>query len=344
MTPSHREATITARDVAERLGAELHGDGDRPIEGVGSLAHAGPHDLAFLADSKRARDAEGTKAGALLVPADAELSTDAVLLKVKNPRVAFAQAVAWFHPQVRPAAGVHPTAVVDPSATLGADVHVGPYVVVGARSKVGARAVLHPHVTVYEDVEVGAESVLHAQCVVREGTHLGARCVIQPGAVVGSDGFGYEITPEGTWMYVPQVGRALLGDDVDLGANACIDRGAIDDTVIGEGTKIDNQVQIGHNVMIGRHCIIVGLAGIAGSATLEDYVVIAGQVGVGGHTRVGMGAQIGGGAGTHTDIDAGAKVIGYPAMPVKDWVKLNMKLKALVSGKGAGRGGDGKNE
>ncbi|MCA9314653.1 MAG: UDP-3-O-(3-hydroxymyristoyl)glucosamine N-acyltransferase [Planctomycetes bacterium] len=329
MTPSHREATITARDVAERLGAELHGDGDRPIEGVGSLAHAGPHDLAFLADSKRARDAEGTKAGALLVPADAELSTDAVLLKVKNPRVAFAQAVAWFHPQVRPAAGVHPTAVVDPSATLGADVHVGPYVVVGARSKVGARAVLHPHVTVYEDVEVGAESVLHAQCVVREGTHLGARCVIQPGAVVGSDGFGYEITPEGTWMYVPQVGRALLGDDVDLGANACIDRGAIDDTVIGEGTKIDNLAQVAHNCTIGAHSMLCGQAGLAGSAHLGHHVVVGGQTGVAGHLTIGDGAQVAGSSGVMNDLEGGKQYGGAPAREFRVAAAIHVGIQRL---------------
>jgi UDP-3-O-[3-hydroxymyristoyl] glucosamine N-acyltransferase len=132
---------------------------------------------------------------------------------------------------------------------------------------------------------------------------------------------------------VAQIGRVIIQDRVEIGANATVDRGSNRDTVIGEGTKIDNLVQIGHNVVIGRHCIIVGLAGIAGSATLEDYVVIAGQVGIGGHTRVGMGAQVGGGAGTHTDIEAGTKVIGYPAMPIKDWVRMNMKLKAMVNQK-----------
>ncbi|MGE0190676.1 MAG: UDP-3-O-(3-hydroxymyristoyl)glucosamine N-acyltransferase [Planctomycetota bacterium] len=329
MTPSQGEATITARDVAERLGAELQGDGDRPIEGVASLAHAGPRDLAFLADTKHARQAESTRAGALLVPAGAELATDAALLQVKHPRVAFAHAVAWFHPPVRPAAGVHPTAVIDPSARLGADVHVGAYVVVGARSTIGDRAVLHPHVTVYEDVEIGPGAVLHAQCVVREGTRLGARCVLQPGVVVGSDGFGYEITPEGTWLYVPQVGRALLGDDVDLGANACVDRGALDDTVIAEGTKIDNLAQVAHNCTIGAHSMLCGQVGLAGSTHVGHHVVLGGQTGVAGHLTIGDGAQVAGGSGVMTDLEGGQRYAGVPAREFRAAGAIHIGMQRL---------------
>ncbi len=162
--------------------------------------------------------------------------------------------------------------------------------------------------------------------------YIGDHVILHTGVRIGQDGFGFAMGPGGH-QKVAQIGRVIIQDKVEIGANSTIDRGSNRDTVIGEGTKIDNLVQIGHNVVIGRHCVIVGLAGIAGSATLGDYVVIAGQVGVGGHTNVGHGAQIGGGAGTHTDIAPGAKVIGYPAMPIKDWVKMNMKLKALIQTK-----------
>lgn len=320
---------ITAGDLAARFGAEVVGDATRPIEGVASLTSAGPRDVAFFADTRRASDAAGTRAGALFVPPDAELTVEATLLRTPHPRVAFARAVALFHPERRPAPGVHPTAVVDPSATLGAGVHVGPYVVVGARASIGEGATLHAHATVYEDAVVGPRARLHAHAVVRERARLGADVVLQPGAVVGADGFGYEITPEGTWLFVPQVGTAVLGDGVELGANACVDRGALDDTVIGEGTKIDNLAQIGHNVTVGPHCMICGQVGLAGSVKLGHHTVLGGQVGVAGHLTIGDGVKLAGGSGVMNDLEAGKSYGGTPAREYREAAAIHIGLQRL---------------
>ncbi len=323
------EATITARDLAERLGATVEGDGGRPIDGVAPLGSAGPSDVSFLADAKRVKDLSASRAGTVIVPLDVDPATDATLLRITHPRVAFARTVAWFHPPKRPAAEVHPTAVVDPTARLGTDVHVGAYVVIGPRARIGDRTVLHPHVTIYEDAVVGAGSVLHAQAVLREGVILGERCVLQPGAVVGADGFGYEITPEGSWLFVPQIGTARLGDDVELGANTCVDRGALDDTVVADGTKIDNLAQIGHNCVIGPHCLVCGQVGLAGSTTLGHHVVLGGQVGVAGHLAIGDAARVAGGAGVIADLEGGKEYGGTPAIEFRTAAAVHLATQRL---------------
>ncbi|MCB1387456.1 MAG: UDP-3-O-(3-hydroxymyristoyl)glucosamine N-acyltransferase [Nitratireductor sp.] len=346
---------ISLADLSRQTGAKVPDGvegpaGDIVLSAASPLEDAVAGSLSFIDNPKYARFLEGTKAAAVFCQeryAD-KLPAGCVALIHEQPYRAYARALHLLYPTAaRPEpvtgeTGISPSAHVAQAVSLEEDVVIEAGAIIGRGAAIGRGSHILANAVIGQGVQIGRHTTIGAGASVLNA-YVGDRVIIHPGARIGQDGFGFAMGPGGHDK-VPQIGRVIVQDHVEIGANTTIDRGSNRDTVIGEGTKIDNQVQIGHNVMIGRHCIIVGLAGIAGSATLEDYVVIAGQVGVGGHTRVGMGAQIGGGAGTHTDIDAGAKVIGYPAMPVKDWVKLNMKLKALVSGKGAGRGGDGKNE
>ena len=255
-----------------------------------------------------------------------ETTTAAAQLRTPHPRVAFARATALLVPAATPPSGIHPTAVVPESATLGEGVSLGAYVVLGERVSLGDGVVVHPLASVYADAQVGAHTVIHSHAVVGAGARLGAHVILHPGAVIGADGFGFELTPEGTWLHVPQVGSVALEDGVEIGANACIDRAALDTTRVGEGTKIDNLVQIGHNCEIGAHCMICGQAGLAGSSHLGHHVVLGGQSGLSGHLHVGDGAQLAGSSGAMADIPAGQRYAGSPARPIRE---MGVQLLAM---------------
>src|SRR5581483_5139583 len=282
-------------EIAAALGCPVRGDGDVEISGVAALEEATPGTLTFLADRRHAAKLATTRASAVVLPLDAP---DVALpsLRAPHPYVAFVRAVELLHPPRRPAPGVHPTAVVAASATVGAGAYLGPHVVVGERVRLGRNAVLHARVTIYDDTVIGDGFTAHAGVVVREGGRIGDRVTLHAGAVVGSDGFGYLPLPDGN-RKIPQVGTVVLEDDVELGANATVDRAALGATVVGRGTKIDNLVMIGHGCRIGPHCLLAGQAGLAGSTTVGARVMLGGQAGASGHLAIGDGARIGAQAG-----------------------------------------------
>lgn len=344
-------APVSARQLAEAVGAKLGGEADAEIliSGIAPLESAEAGSLAFLDNSNYAKFAPGTRASACLIAPKfaATLAPGCVALVTPDPYRAFAKAATILFPAAqKPQAifstkGVAPGSFVHPDARLETGVIVDPGVVIGAGAEIGrgtiigANAVIGPGVRIGRDCAIGPNAtVVHAL--------LGNRVIVHSGARIGQDGFGFAMGPQGH-LKVPQIGRVILQDDVDIGANTTIDRGANRDTMIGEGTKIDNLVQIGHNVQIGRHCVIVGQVGISGSTVLEDYVVLAGQVGVAGHLRIGMAAQVGAKSGVMNDIPAGQKMFGIPAKPAKQHFREVATLSKLASrGESGQKAGDGK--
>lgn len=312
-------------DVARALGAEVRGEGGTEITGVAPIDDARPGALTFLADPRLASALATTRASAVVLPPDApEVALPS--LRARQPYVTFVAAVELFHPPApRPAPGVHASAVVAPSARLGPGAWVGPHVVIGERVRIGRDAVLHANVVVYADAEIGDAFVAHAGAVVREGVRIGDRVILQAGAVIGTDGFGYLPLPDGN-RRIPQVGTVVLEDDVEIGANATIDRAALGTTVVGRGTKIDNLVMIGHGCRLGAGCLLAGQVGLAGSTTLGARVMMGGQAGAAGHLTIGDGAQIAAQSGLHRDIPPGARYGGSPAMEVGRWRRVTMSL------------------
>jgi len=304
-------------ELAARVGARVVGDPERRLDGLRPLGSAGPSHLSFFTDPTLRAAAEASAAGAILTgPSAAGLARD--LLIADDPGLALIELLRLFHPEAPATPGVHRTAVVDPTATVATDASIGPYVVVGAGSTIGARAVLHPFVSIGAGAAVGADAVLHPHAVLYPGAVVGARVVLHSGVVVGADGFGY-IARGGKHVKVPQVGGAVIEDDVEVGANSAIDRGTLDETRIGAGTKIDNLVQVGHNVRVGRSSILCGQAGIAGSATVGDGVILAGQAGVSNRVTLGDGARVGGKSAVFDDVRPGAQVAGIPAIDASRW-------------------------
>ena len=332
-----RAGPFNLGDLAARIGAKLSdpGQAERVVADVAPLDQAGPEQLTFLDNPKYAPAFAATKAGAcILHEKHAGLAPATVALLISgNPYLSYARAAQLFYPLPKTAAGIHPSAVVDSAATLGQGVSVGPFAVIeagaeiGARSAIGAGSVIGRGVVVGEDCRI-ASSVTLSHC------RIGTRVTLHPGVRIGQDGFGFAPDPAGH-VKVPQLGRVLVGDDCEIGANSTIDRGAGPDTVIGPGCWIDNLVQIGHNVTLGRGCIIVAQAGIAGSTQLGDYVVLAAQSGIAGHLKIGTGARIGAKSGVMTDIPAGASYFGIPATRVKEYFRQIATLRRLAQKKGA---------
>ena len=330
-----RAGPFTLGALAKIATAELAtgADPERAIEDVAPLGRAGPSDLAFLDNPKYLEALRASQAGAcILAPRHADRAPPGMaLLFAPDPYLGFARIAGAFYPATRDVPGVHPTAVVDPSARLGRDVNIGPHAVVGARAEIGDRARLGAQVTVGPGVVIGADTVVAANASLRYCL-VGAQCQIHAGARIGERGFGFAAGKDG-FVDMPQLGRVIVEDQVEIGANTTIDRGAGSDTVIGAGSRIDNLVQIAHNVVVGRNCVIVALAGIAGSATLEDRVAVGGQVGIAGHLRIERGAQIGAQSGVMRDLAAGERVLGSPAVPAKQFFRMQAALARLARGR-----------
>lgn len=290
----------------------------RPVTDIASLAKAGPGDLTFLGNARYKADVATTRASVVLVPPDYEgqPAADQLYCYVENPSAALARLCARLEQALwpRPPAGVHPSAVVSATARIDPTAHVGPSCVVEDDAEVGPGCVLQALVFVGRRARVGEGCWLMPSVTVGAECVLAERVRLHSGVVIGSDGFGYEFV-KGRHEKVPQIGHVLVGADVEIGANSAVDRARFGQTVIGEGTKIDNLVQVAHNVVVGRHCILCAGVGIAGSTTLGDYVVLGGQAGVAGHLTIGQGAKVGGQAGVTTDVAAGAYVNGNPAIP-----------------------------
>ena len=321
------QQALRLSELAGRLGGRWREGADPLITGAASLADAGPGDLSFVAGPGHIAEAKSSGAAAFLVAPGVELGRP--VIEVERPYEAFARFLALQLPdpdRLYPP-GVHPTAVIHPEAGVEAT-SVGPYCVVGAGATVGPGCRLGPHVTIGCDASIGRDCVLHAQVTVREGCLVGDRVIIHAGTVVGADGFGYLPGPGGQ-AKIPQVGIVEVQDDVELGALVTIDRATTGRTVIGAGSKLDNQVHIAHNVRIGRHCALSAQTGVAGSCTLRDGVITGGQVGIADHIVIGDGARIGAQAGVIRDVPARAAMFGYPALDFQESFRITAALRRL---------------
>jgi UDP-3-O-[3-hydroxymyristoyl] glucosamine N-acyltransferase len=315
-------------ELAELVGGRVVGDPERTVEAIRALEDAGPADLSFAFEAKRLAEARATGAGALLVAPALAGELAGALLVAEDPRYALALLLARFHPPEPRVPGVHPTAVVGPGCALDPSVTIGPYAVIGDETRVAARARIGALAVLGRRCVVGEGSVIHPHAVLYDGTELGKGTIVHAGAVLGADGFGYA-THGGVHHKVPQVGRVVLEEDVEVGANAAIDRATLGETRVGAGTKIDNLVQIGHNVRVGRHSILCGQAGVAGSARLGDHVVLAGQAGVAGHIELGDRVQVAAKSAALSTVEADAKVAGIPAVDLRRWRRQVALLSRL---------------
>jgi UDP-3-O-[3-hydroxymyristoyl] glucosamine N-acyltransferase len=307
--------------IATALGARLeNGLPDTEITGVAGIQTAGPGQITFVSNPKYAALARTTKAAAVIV-GEGFPAIATAMLRSKNPYLDFARALEFFYQPPRYAPGVHPTAVVHPSAKIGTGAHVGPYVVIEEDVQIGDNAVLLAHVVIYRGVKIGGNFVAHSHAVVREHCRIGHRVVLQNGVVIGGDGFGFAKDNDGRWHKIVQSGPTVIEDDVEIQANACIDRASVGETRVSRGAKIDNLVQVGHGSKVGEDSLLCAQAGLAGSTDVGKNVILAGQVGVAGHCKIGDGAIATAQSGIPNDVPAGAIVSGYPAIDNKLWLR-----------------------
>jgi UDP-3-O-[3-hydroxymyristoyl] glucosamine N-acyltransferase len=321
--------SFTAAELAERFALQLHGDGGTRVHGVATLAHAGPGQLAFLANPRYRAQLAASGAAVVVLRADDAASAPGAALVAKDPYVAFARISALFERVPARDPGIHPSAAIDPAAEVSPDAHIGPFVSIGARSRVGPGCVVGPGCSIGEDCELDAGCELQARVTLVARVRLGKRVRILPGAVLGAAGFGLAMDA-GRWINVPQLGGVVVGDDCEIGANTCIDRGALDDTMLDEDVRIDNLVQIGHNVRIGAHTAIAGSAAVAGSARIGRYCLIGGGAGVVGHLEIADKVTITARSlVTHTIREPGEYSSGTPLTDNRTWRKNAARFKQL---------------
>jgi UDP-3-O-[3-hydroxymyristoyl] glucosamine N-acyltransferase len=316
-----------AADIARELDGEVEGDASVLLTGFAPATTARTGDLTFAENETFFVKAEQSAAAAILIDGPFHSATKA-LIRVSNARIAFARVLPLFFPERPFAPGIHATAVVDPSAQVDPSAHVGPHCVIGEKTKIGPRVILRGGNHVGENCVVGGDSQLFPNAVLYAQTQLGERVRIHAGAIIGADGFGY-VFDSGIHRKVPQVGQVIIHDDVEIGANTTIDRGALGPTVIGKGTKIDNLVQIAHNVTIGEHCLVVAQVGVAGSSKIGNYTTIAGQAGIAGHLKIGHKVIIAAQSGVMHDIPDGGKWLGAPAQPDRQAKRQMIALQQL---------------
>ena len=321
---------MRVRELAEFLGATFEGDGEKELSSAASLEAAGSADLSFAGGRKAGAVAAASGAGCLLVPADFANPERRTVIRVTEPRTAFARAAQLILPRAEHTPEIHPTAVIDPGAAVGEGVSVGPHASIGAESRIGSRGRIGAGCAIGRRVTLGEDSVLHANVTVYDDVDIGARAVLHAGCVIGADGFGFVMAGD-HYEKFPQIGRVAIGRDVEIGANSTIDRAALGVTWIGDGVKLDNMVHVAHNCRIGNHVVVAAQTGFSGGVIVEDYAVIGGQVGIGDKARIQSRAVLGSGCGVLTSkiVRAGEVVWGTPARPLKEYLELLANLSRL---------------
>jgi len=322
---------VKLSEISDRLGSVLEGDPSIEITRVAGLQHAQAGDLSFLANPKYVEQLAATKASAVIVGRDFDQPPPAgcAFVRCANPYASFARALAFFVSSPPPPPGIDSLSSIAPDAMIGAGVSIGPFVTIGAGSSIGARTVLYPNVVIGDGVRIGEHCIVHSQSSIRDRVTIGDRVLLHDGVVIGSDGFGFATDDDGTHVKIPQQAGVVIEDDVEIGANAAIDRPAVGETRIGAGTKIDNLVHIAHGVAVGRRVFMAAQTGIAGSTVIEDDVMLAGQTGVSGHLRVGRGAKVGAKSAVLQSVEAGGFVTGQPAIDHDDWRRATVLFRQL---------------
>lgn len=319
---------VSIGEIVDFVGGHYTGDRNRQVVAVAPLAEAQGEQLSFLSNRKYAVQLGETKAGAILVPQDLE-GRDDRWIRVADPYFAIARIMTrWFSARPMPK-GVSPLASISPTARLGTNVAVGPFTTIGDNVVIGDNVTIFQNVSIEAGSMLGDDSIIYPNVVIYDSTRVGCRCVIHAGVVIGSDGYGFAMH-EGKHHKIPQIGIVRIEDDVEIGAGTTIDRAALGETVIGEGTKIDNLVMIGHNVKIGKHCLLVSQVGIAGSTELGDHVFVAGQSGFSGHLKIGHRVQVAAKSAVLEDVPDDTKVMGSPAMPFNEFARRHAALKRLA--------------
>ena len=319
---------MRVREIAQHLNAAWEGDGDLEITAAAPLESASQCELAFVGNRKAAAASANSRAGCLLVTS--EFPQGRTLIRVADPRGAFARVIPLLHPQAEPTRGIHATAVIAADAQVAASVSIGPHAVVGAFARIGERSRIGPGCVIGDNVTIGSDCTLHANVTIYPNVSVGDRAILHSGGVLGADGFGF-VRAGDHYEKFPQIGRVVIGNDVEIGANACVDRAALGVTEIGDGSKIDNMVHIGHNCRIGRHVVIAAQTGLSGGVVVEDYAVIGGQVGIGDKARIESEAVLGSGSGVLTSkiIRKREVVWGTPARPLKEHLQQLANLSRL---------------
>jgi UDP-3-O-[3-hydroxymyristoyl] glucosamine N-acyltransferase len=324
------DTSVLVRDIAAMLDCPFEGDGERKIKTAAPLESAGVDALSFAGSAKAAHAAQKSSAGCVIAPAAYPRSPEQTVIRSANPRASFAAALTALYPRAAAPVGVHPSAVVAKDAVVDPSCSIGAHVTIGAGSVLGAGTVVGAGCAIGSGVKIGPGSLLHARVTIYDHVAIGARAILHSGCVIGADGFGFALAGD-RWEKFPQVGRVEIGDDVEIGANACIDRAALGVTSIGDGVKLDNMVHIGHNCRIGKHVVIAAQTGLSGAVVVEDYAVIGGQVGIGDKARIETKAVLGSGSGVLTSkiIRSGQTVWGTPARPLKEYLQQLAVLSKL---------------
>jgi len=322
------------KELAERLECRLEGDPQAVIDGVAGIEQAGAGEETFLANRRYAPNLKTTRATAVFVEDGVDVEREAggptlAKLRTSNPYLSFAKAIELFYDAPKYSPGIHATAVIAKNAKIAAGAHIGPYCFVDEDAAIGENAVLHSFVTIYRGARIGANFFAHAHAVVREFCRIGDRVILQNGVIIGGDGLGYAKNPDGTWYKMTQSGPAVLEDDVEVQANACIDRATVGETRIGRGTKIDDLVLVGHASKVGGNSMLCGQVGLAGSTRIGENCILAGQVGTAGHLTVGDGTVITAQSGVPNDVPERALYSGYPAVENREWLRMMAALRRL---------------
>jgi len=317
-------------ELAERTGARVEGaTADIEIIGAAGLDEAGAGQVTFLANPRYTPRVNTTRAAAVYLSEDAQTDREIAILRVKDPYLAYTRALRIFHPEAELEPFVHPSAVIDPTARVAKRVAIGACVVIGRNAFIGDDVRIHPNVTVYDDVTIGRGSIIHSGVAIRERTVIGERVVIHNNSVIGCDGFGYAKDEDKHWLKIPQAGRVVIEDDVEIGAATTIDRASVGESRIGRGTKLDNLVQIGHSCTVGEDSLLCAQVGLAGSSHIGSRVILAGQAGVAGHLTIGDDVVLTAKSATSHDIPAGKVISGIPAFDNKDWLRSTAAFRRL---------------